>query len=477
LSVLTGGRHSITARYLGDAKNAPSISEPLVQSVTDKRPATTLRLTLVGGVRARVYGQPVTFTVTVAGAKPTGKVVFHDYDGKVVTPVSYYDSRYGGKALGVNELPPIGSAALNAAFKASVTTNALACGRHSITARYAGDMNNSPGVTEPIVLDVKPRAGNGKLKVFILSGQSNMEGHGSIEWGGNPDNDRRQPPVIGGLGSLRGMVANNPDRYDYLLEPKPRVTKSGEKKPRRFAKRSDVWISYWNRLGKDPAGEVKNGPLATGFGASGGSIGPEYGFGQIVGDAISDPVLIIKVAWGGKSLAKHFRPPSSGGKVGTYYSLMVEKVHEVLGNLKKYCCEYKGKGYEIVGFGWHQGWNDRIDEKRTAEYEANLVNLIKDVRAEFKAPKLPFVIAATGMSKANIDPRARKLIAAQIAVSDPDKHREFAGTVAAVDTRRFDYGANSRSPGGGYHWNYNGESYFHIGEQMGRAMMKLLVNK
>ena len=472
--VFTGGKHRLTARYAGDAKNAPSISAPLVQSVTDKRPSTTTTLTLGGGTKAPTHGDLVTFTVTAAGAKPTGKVIFHDYDGKMVTPVSYYDSRYGEKSLGSNDLPPIGAAALNAAFKASVATKSLACGRHSITARYVGDMNNSPSTTAPVILNVKPRPGNGKLKIFILSGQSNMEGHGTIEWGGNPDDDRRKPPVIGGLGSLRGMVVNNPDRYAYLLEPKHRVTKSGEKKPPRFASRRDVWISYWNRLGKDPAGEVKNGPLTTGFGASGGSIGPEYGFGQIIGNAISDPVLIIKVAWGGKSLAKDFRPPSSGGTVGKYYTLMVEKVHEVLKNLKKYYPEYKGKGCEIVGFGWHQGWNDRIDEKRTAEYEANLVNLIKDVRAEFKAPKMPFVVATTGMSKANIEPGARKLIAAQTSVSDPDKYPGFAGNVATVDTRPFDCGENSRSPGGGYHWNSNGESYFHIGEQMGLAMMGLL---
>jgi len=474
-NMLTGGTHRLTAMYVGDAKNAASTSAPLSQSVTDERQATTTTLTLASGSKVPTYGDPLTFTVTVAGDQPTGKVIFYEYDGKMVSPIGYYDSRYGnGASVATNELPPLGTKVLNTSSKASLNVNDLSWGRHSITARYSGDMKNAPsGSATPCILKVKPRTGNGKLKVFILSGQSNMEGHGSVDWGGNPDTETRKPRIIAGMGSLRGMIARNPDRYSHLLESR---IPSGSKLAS-FVARNDVWMSYWNRLGKDPAGEVRNGPLTVGFGGSRSSIGPEYGFGQIIGDAMADPVLIIKIAWGGKSLAGDFRPPSSGGKLGQYYSLMVEKTHEVLNNLKKYCPDYQGQAYEIVGFGWHQGWNDRIDKARTAEYESNLANLIKDVRAEFKTPKMPFVIATTGMSKARPDPMAMKVIAAQTAVSDPDKYPEFAGTVATVDTQTFDYGDNSPGRGGGYHWNYNGESYFHIGEHMGLAMMGLVAKE
>ena len=171
MNMLAGGVHRLTARYEGDAKNAPSTSDPLSQSVTDKRPATTTTLTLAGGPKASTHGDPVSFNVTVAGAKPTGKVIFYDYEGKIVTPISYYDSRYGNDvSVGTNDLPPIGTSTLNASFQASVTTSNLVWGRHSITARYAGDMNNAPSNSAaPCILNVKPRAGNGKLKVFILS--------------------------------------------------------------------------------------------------------------------------------------------------------------------------------------------------------------------------------------------------------------------------------------------------------------------
>jgi alpha-galactosidase len=381
-----------------------------------------------------------------------------------------------------HDLPPLATKPLSSSFQASVQIKDLPAGRHSITARYIGDLVNAPSSSTASILTVDPRPGNGKLKVFILAGQSNMEGHGAVDWGGNPDSELRTPAIVGGLGTIRGLIVNNPLRYGHLVEfphfltGMGRISREQGKPLPEFTPRKDVWISLWNQKGADPAGEVRNGPLTPGFGASPGAVGPEYGFGLTVGDTLADPVLIIKTAWGGKSLAGDFRPPSSGGKVGPYYSLMIEKTHMVLKDLKKYYPGYKDQGYELIGFGWHQGWNDRINVKSTAEYETNLVNLINDIRAEFKTPKLPIVVATTGMGMAKTEPTAMKLIEAQTAVSDPKRYPAFAGNVATVDTLPFDYMENSPSPGGAYHWNYSGESYFRIGVEMGRAMNTLMEN-
>ena len=54
-------------------------------------------------------------------------------------------------------------------------------------------------------------------------------------------------------------------------------------------------------------------------------IGPELGFGCVIGDAFDEPVLLVKLAWGGKSLGKDFRPPSSGGEVGPFYKEIVDR--------------------------------------------------------------------------------------------------------------------------------------------------------
>jgi len=41
-----------------------------------------------------------------------------------------------------------------------------------------------------------------------------------------------------------------------------------------------------------------------------------------MGDYVTNQVLLMKTAWGGKSLYKDFRPPSSSGEVGPCYTKM-----------------------------------------------------------------------------------------------------------------------------------------------------------
>jgi alpha-galactosidase len=85
-------------------------------------------------------------------------------------------------------------------------------------------------------------------------------------------------------------------------------------------------------------------------------------------------------------------------------------VKEVLANLQTLFPDYDGRGYELAGFGWHQGWNDRINQAFNDEYEKNLANFIRDVRKDLGVPKLPFVIAETGMSgRGESHPRALSL--------------------------------------------------------------------
>jgi hypothetical protein len=125
----------------------------------------------------------------------------------------------------------------------------------------------------------------------------------------------------------------------------------------------------------------------------------------------------------------------------------------------------------LAGFGWHQGWNDRINDKHNAEYESNMAHFIRDMRKDLGAERLPFVIAETGMTGPNeMHPRALSLMKAQAAVAE---HPEFKGNVAFVGTRAF-WREKEQSPSGqGYHWNTNAETYYLIGEAMGQAMLGL----
>ncbi len=282
------------------------------------------------------------------------------------------------------------------------------------------------------------------LKVFILAGQSNMEGHGRIE---------ADPKRNGGQGSLEHLVRSpeTKKRFAHLVDSK------GD-----WTIRDDVSIWYLGRTGG----------LSAGYGAQKEMIGPELGFGHAIGDHFEAPVLLIKVAWGGKSLAHDFRPPSAGGVVGPYYTKLLEHVRQVLVERDTLFPEHRGRPLELIGFGWHQGWNDRVHQAFNDEYEQNLGHFIRDLRRDLGVPDLPFVIAETGMSgREEKHPRALSLMRAQAAVSEQE---EFRGNVAFVPTRDF-FRPKEVSPSGqAYHWNNNAETYYLIGEAMGRVMIGLL---
>ncbi len=439
-TALPEGTRSIIAQYQGDATYASSTSAALAFTVTDARPASFTELAQVRGTNPLALGAPVLYTITVTGNSPTGQVTFYDRDRV------------------------FGTKALNGSFQASLATNSLPAGPRTITAEYSGDSNNRPSTGSYDQL-VNPAAGNGKLKVFVLAGQSNMEGHGKVDQGRDPENPTG-PTIYGGLGSLRNATVREPKRFGFLVNPAyPRDAKG-------WSTRDDVRVSFWD-YENNVTVQRRAGNLDSGFGVgvslADGRIGPEYGFGQVVGGGLADKVLIIKTAWGGKSLYVDFRPPSSGGTTGPNYLDMVDKVHLVLNNLATYYPGYDGAGYELAGFGWHQGYNDRVTTGAVAEYEENFANLIRDFRTEFGVPGLPFVIANTGMANAPSGPGS--LIEAQGNVA---LKPEFAGKVITVDTRPFDFGVFQSPIDQSYHWNGNGESYFRIGESMGVAMLSLL---
>ncbi|MEX2673514.1 MAG: sialate O-acetylesterase [Phycisphaeraceae bacterium] len=301
------------------------------------------------------------------------------------------------------------------------------------------------------------RPADGKLKIFILAGQSNMVGFGQLT--GEP-------------GTMETYVRDNPDDYGHLVD------ENGE-----HVVRDDVWIVNLS----DP-GNPQTGWLTTGYGASDEHIGPEYGFGFAVGDHYEDPVLIIKSAWGGRSLAHNFLSPGSAdypepeqdGDMGFHYAEIIRHVKQITGNLEQYYPHYSGNGYEIVGLGWHQGWNDRISPQAVNAYEKNIAQFVKDIRSDLGIKALPFVIANTGMGGWDIPPEARykerveKLMEAQLAIADPEAYPEFAGNVAGVETRDFQRPEAQSPSNQGFHWLRNWETFYLIGQSMGEAMIDLM---
>ena len=291
------------------------------------------------------------------------------------------------------------------------------------------------------------------VKVFILAGQSNMEGQAVVDLDGKNYND--------GKGTLKALM-NDPVKAPLFKHLK---NSKGD-----WTVRNDVWVRYQRE--KQP---LLAGPLSIGFSIYGGKhhFGPELQFGHVVGDHVHTQILLIKTAWGGKSLYQDFRPPSSGGEVGPYYKKMLAEIRQALDNLKTDFPGYQGQGYELAGFVWYQGWNDGVDPKNAVpQYEENLVNLIKDVRKDLHAPKLPIVIGElTGPWVAA--PGAWATL--RKAQANAARRPEFKGNVLFVETHDFvRLPKDSPNPTHGHHEFGNAETYFLVGDALGKGMIKLL---
>jgi hypothetical protein len=294
-----------------------------------------------------------------------------------------------------------------------------------------------------------------KLKVFILAGQSNMEGPASVNTIDYIGDDPATAPM---LKMMRGA------------DGKPAVC-------------DGAWISYLT--GANEKNFELNGKLTAGYGSMwgldptrpGDKIGPEFTFGLTMDSALDEPVLIIKAAWGGKSLHTDFRPPSAGPyqlssfqrenypkqeghgipkdfeqwkadkakATGHYYRLMIGHVRKVLADPKRVCPDYDAaQGFELGGVVWLQGFNDMVDghvypnhnkPNRFDLYSDLLAHFIRDVRKDLAAPNLPFVIGVMGVG--GLKDESVDMVAFRRAMAAPAAMPEFKGNVVAVQTAPF----------------------------------------
>lgn len=291
------------------------------------------------------------------------------------------------------------------------------------------------------------------VKVIVLAGQSNMEGQAVVDLAGPDYNE--------GRGTLASLLR---DPAQAAMFGHLRATGGGWKV------RDDVWVRYQRE--DEP---LLQGPLTVGFTVYGDAhhFGPELEFGQVVGNALENPVLLVKTAWGGKSLYQDFRPPSSGGVVGKYYLRMIAEVREALAKIDTEVPSLRGRARELAGLVWYHGWNDGVEPKAAVpEYEENLANLIRDVRREFDVPQLPVVIGELTGPWVKAPPEWTRLREAQEAVA---RRPEFAGRVLFVPTHDFVRRAeDSPNPGHGHHEFGNAETYLLVGRALGEGMVKLL---
>jgi alpha-galactosidase len=323
--------------------------------------------------------------------------------------------------------------------------------------------------------DISP----GPIRVFILAGQSNTEGKAKL--------------------SLLEHQIRAPETKDLFNH----LHRDGQ-----WIEREDVWIKFLDRKGK----------LTVGFGSP-GCIGPELQFGHAAGDHYGEQVLLIKTAWGGRSLYKDFRPPSAGlppadhlgseleqarkddpgitlpniqDRYGASYRAMLEEVSNTLDQLPLLFPDYDSRqGCRIAGFIWFQGWNDMIDDQYTAAYAENLAHFIRDIRKDLHVPDLPVVVAQMGVDGVDRpglepNPKMRAFKGAQASVG---RLPEFQGNVVVIPTDvHWDMTADAVFRKGWrehidewnrvgsdfpYHYLGSAKTYSAIGQAMAEAAIKL----
>jgi len=341
--------------------------------------------------------------------------------------------------------------------------------------------------------DGTPASLDRPVKVYVMMGQSNMLGFGAVEPRGTP-------------GTL-ATVCHDAGLFPWLLDDAGRWTV-----------RHDVRYAFVMQdrgSMKVHANDWLTPPAK-------GRIGPELGFGHVVGTHHDEPVLLLKACIGNRSLGWDYLPPGSeryafttrdkaGAEVATVfagykdrppswpmdearglrteppewldkhgqpvdwyagkqYDDDVRNAKAVLADLGTF---FPGaKGYEIAGFVWWQGHKDQ-SEPYAGRYEGNLVHLITSLRADFAVPNAPFVLA-TGCGNPGTQGFGRTIAEAQLAVDgDSGRHPEFKGNVKAVDVRRFWPDAAASPKNQDYHYHHNAETFMRVGDALGRAMVAL----
>ncbi|MHC4742999.1 MAG: fibronectin type III domain-containing protein [Planctomycetota bacterium] len=411
---------------------------------------------------------------------------------------------------------------------------------YEVAASYTDptDAGDSPIIPYPLP-DPDGSTGNSNpVKVYIMSGQSNMVGFGRTS----------------GIG---------PGYLDYMCNT--------ENKFPNLVDGAGAWLPRNDVMYRGVISAIGDDYLRPGFGAGGSEIGPELGFGQVMGYYHDEPVLLIKSSIGNRSISWDYAPPSTvpfvyngttyagygdygnwpeggdppttGGwycgkqyddcflresdmgprdwintnlytsgcqvrSAGIVYNCSTEhtsdtttepgvganwapywnihsifNVVDILDNFATEYPQYATQGFEIAGFAWWQGHKDQSDP-HSSRYEQNMVRFINDIRAYYESrypantvPDAPFVLATVAFDGGwdNTSTHFLNIANGQLAVSgETGNYPEFEGNVKTMEARGYWRDGSVSPTTTGYHYNHNSETYMLVGDALGRAMVELI---
>jgi hypothetical protein len=186
-------------------------------------------------------------------------------------------------------------------------------------------------------------------EVFLLAGQSNMDGRGIVK-------------------DLTGDLA-------HYATPQPNVrinfSAGGLHRPLLVSKGIEPL-----RPGFSATPLLKNPTIPT------QTFGPEVSFGDSMAQALPGrQLLLVKFAEGGSNLREDWNP----NQKGKLYEQFIQFVRST-----KRMIEAQGNSCQIRGMLWHQGESDFKSPEGV--YQAELTNFIGHVRSDLELPNLPFLM-------------------------------------------------------------------------------------
>ncbi len=190
----------------------------------------------------------------------------------------------------------------------------------------------------------------------------------------------------------------------------------------------------------------------------GSPFGPELTMGHVLGKTPGSVTSLIKVAKGGSTMQVDWRSPGRGQPVGDQYRNLSARIASLVSSPASVHPDCTTRRCEWAAFVFFQGENDSFDAAAASAYERNLRLLIADVRKDVGNPSLPVVVVQIGQWARSL-PHGQTVAAAQQAVVNSDVRARL------VDTSDLS---------GFYH--YDPAAQLIIGERVAKAVQALITN-
>ena len=356
---------------------------------------------------------------------------------------------------------------ITGATSATLTIKSALAADHS--ARYSAVVTNSAGSvtsTEAVLTE--------ELPMFLMAGQSNMEGNvdqtlfqqllAELATPPNTDMKARLKERIrywhkDANGGYAGYGYSD-KMADLEASELIRLNAAGLVGANLTTLNPNVFCA-WNDSGIIPLTATPTDPRTR----CSNTAGPELVFGQALSKAGYSTTSLIKVAYGGTSLYADWRSPLMGGTPSD--KGLYKKLNARIGSLKSdpasvnVAC--KTRNCKWSAFVWFQGEADAdaadSNGADRALYKENLKKFIANVRADAGSPNLPVVIVQIGAWAQSL--KGNKGLVVSIAQTEMVNEDKFARIVKTDDLSGF--------------FHYDPAAQFVIGERVWLAVKSLLV--